>query len=496
MSLLGIDIGTTGCKSAAFSVEGACLASAYREYGVEHPRPDWAELDSRRVLALVEETVAEVAANTSADPITAISFSSLGEAMTPISEDREILGNSILMTDLRGANYAERLRAEIGQEAFFRINPNLLGPSYSLPKLLWLRDHQREVFERTWKFLLWSDLVAVHFGGEPLTSHSLANRTLLYDIHREEWSSRLLSWAGLDRGTLPRPVPSGTLAGTMRDSLADRLGLPRRVALVVGGHDQCCNSLGCGVHQPNRAVCGMGTFQCITPVYDHIPDASRMLAHGLNVEHHVLPGLYVSFLFNQSGSLVRWFRDTFAAAERDRAAAGEDVYDLLTAEMPSEPSELLVLPHFEITGPPAFITDSAGVIAGLRTHTTRGEILKAIMESVALYFVDGLLALEGMGIDLSELIASGGGARSDAWLQIQADVFGVPFVRPVFTECSILGAAMLAGMATGVFSGAAEAVEQFVRRETCFEPDTRRHEIYREKHSSFQKLYPALRRVL
>jgi len=491
MSLLGIDVGTSGCKAAAYSVGGGCIASAHREYPTVHPRPGWAELDSRLVLARVKEVIAEVASKTAHDPITALCISSMGEAMTPVDRNGQVLANSILQVDIRGAEHARRLEAVFGREAFYAINPNIPGPNYSLPKLLWLRDNEPALFDGAWKFLLWGDLVSVMLGGEPVTSYALANRTLLFDIREEAWSAPLLAWSGIDAERLPRPVPSGTVAGEVRADVAAELGLPAGVKIVVGAHDQCCGALGAGICTGGKAVCGMGTVECITPVYNGIPSADTMLPIGLNVEHHVLPGLYLSFLYNQSGSLVKWFRDTFAAELQ-----GDDVYGALMGEMPAAPSRLLVLPHFEMTGAPDFITDSAGVIAGLRTSTERGEILKAIIEGAAFYFVESLDALRGLGIDLSEFIATGGGAKSAAWLQIKADIYGVPFVRPRITECGALGAALLAGCATGVFSGPAEGVAQFVARERVFEPDMTRHAQYREMHAKYRQVYPAMKGLL
>jgi len=491
MSLLGIDVGTSGCKAAAYSVDGGCLVSAHREYPTAHPQPGWAEVDSRLVFSRVKETIAEVAAQTAADPVTALCISSMGEAMTPVGRDGQILGNSILQVDIRGAEYAQQLEADFGHQAFYAINPNIPGPNYSLPKLLWLRDNDPALFENAWKFLLWGDFVSFMLGAEPVTSYALANRTLLFDIRKENWSEPLLAWSGMDAERLPKPVPSGTVAGEVRDSMADELGLPKGVKIVVGAHDQCCGALGAGICSGGKAVCGMGTVECITPVYNGIPSAETMLPLGLNVEHHVVPGLYLSFLYNQSGSLVKWFRDTFAAELRE-----EDVYGALMNEMPEAPARLLVLPHFEATGSPDFITDSAGVIAGLRTSTERGEILKAIIEGAAFYFVDSLDALRGLGIDLSEFVATGGGAKSAAWLQIKADLYGVPFVRPKITECGALGAAILAGCATGVFSGPAEGVARFVARDRVFEPDRERHARYQEMHAKYRQLYPALRELL
>jgi xylulokinase len=492
MSILGIDLGTSGCKAAAFSADGACLAQAYREYATRQPQAGWAELDSREVWGKVREVIAAAAAGAGRDPVTALCTSSFGEAVVPVTNDRRILGNSILCTDSRGAEHAAALERDIGQEAFYRINPNLLGPQYSLPKILWLRENDPALFRQADRFLLWGDLVAFLLGCEPVTANSLANRTLLFDLKRNDWSDRLLEWSGIGRDRLGRVAPGGTVIGEVSPAIAAELNLPRGVRVVAGGHDQCCNALGSGCIEAGKAVCGIGTFECITPCYGGIPDPAPMLAEGLNVEHHVLPGLYVSFLFNQAGALVKWFRDTFAA----ELAGNGDVYAALNREMPTAPTRLLTLPHFTPLLWPRTVTDSAGVILGLRTGTTRGEILKSIMESETFYFVDGIQSLRRMGIDTTEFIATGGGAKSDAWLQIKADIFGVPFVRPRLSEGSLAGAAMLAGLGTGAFASAREAVDRFVSVERAFTPDPARHAVYQEKMALYRQVFPATRDIL
>ena len=496
MSLLGVDVGTTGCKAAAFSELGLCLASAYREYPTLHPGDGWAELDSRHVWDCVRATIGKVAAQVAKDPIRALSVSSMGEAATPVSKQREILSSCILSSDTRGADYIEALTREISQEDFYSINPNILGAQYTLPKLLWLRQHQPDLYSRADKFLLWGDLVTCLLGCDPLTSYSHANRTLLFDIRAGDWSERLLSLTRIERTKLPTPVPSGTVAGKVSSHAARQMNLPEGVLVVVGGHDQCCNSLGAGIHAAGRAVCGIGTFECITPSYDRIPESGPMLRNGLNVEHHVLPGLFVSFIYNQSGSLVRWFRDTFARADRKLLSPEKDTYEALAGEMPEAPTRLFTLPYFEPTGPPHFVAEASGVILGMKTTTSRGEILKSIMESVTFYLAESTKALAEMGVDISEFVATGGGAKSDAWLQIKADIFGVPFVRLAITEGSVLGAAMLAGVSTGVYASPADAASHFVKRGRVFDPEPNRHKIYQEKLQVYRELFPLLKDFL
>jgi xylulokinase len=485
MSLLGIDVGTTGSKAAVFSTDGRCLCRAYREYPTLYPQHNHAELDMRQVWAAARDMIRELAASSSADPIAALSLSTLGEAGTPVSADRQILGNAILASDHRGTEYVETLARAVGRERWFAINANLLAAGYTLPKLMWIRDHQPELFDRTYKFLLADGLITYMLGCEPCISYTHASRTLLFDVRKQDWSDVLLTAAGIPRDKLPRCAPSGTIAGTVADSRADALGLPHGVKVVVGAHDQCCNALGAGIYEAGRAVDGMGTFECITPVYSGIPDADRMQANRLNVEHHLIPGLYVSFIFNQAGSLVRWFRDTFAAEIRHEA----DVYMRLDAEMPVDPTRLLVLPYFEPSGAPGYIGDASGVITGLRTSTTRGEILKAIMECVTFYFAEPLASLRTADVATTELVATGGGARSNFWLQMKADILGVPLIRPMNIDCSLTGAVMLAGMSTGIYTSPREAADVFFHMDRRFEPDARRHEIYRERIARYQELF-------
>jgi xylulokinase len=486
MSLLGIDLGTSGVKAGLFGLDGACIAQAYREYDMLHPQPGWSELDSAAVWEKTQAVIADVATQSKKDPVTALSVSAFGEAFVPVSRDRRLLDNSILCVDDRGAEHVDRLVEAFGRDELYRINPNLLGPNYSLPKLLWLRDNRPEIYGEADYFLLWSDLIAFMLGCEPVTNNSHANRTLLFDLDKNDWSDDLLAWSGIPRKKLGRVVPGGTVIGTVSDSMADELGLASGVQVVAGGHDQCCNALGCGGISAGKAVYGMGSFDCITPIYKKPSDPLQMLRENLNIEHHVLPELYVSFLYNQSGLLVKWFRDTFASASVS--------YEQLDAEIPVDPTRLLVLPHFDV--PPHHSSGTAGVIAGLRTDTQRGEILKAIIEGATFFFMQGIDALRHLGIDTAGFIASGGGAKSDNGMQIRADMFGIPIIRPRITEAGLLGSAMLAGSATGLFRTPEEAAGLFVHADRTFEPDMQRHALYREKHSLYQQLYPSMKSVL
>ena len=497
MSLLGIDIGHAGCKAGVINADGEFLTLAYREYQILQPQPGWAELDSQAVWNEIKDVIKEVASATSHDPIAAVSMTSMGEAMTPVTAGRTILDNCILGIDARGEEYVAAMGTNPGRERLHALNGNVLGTAYSMPKLAWVRDHQRELFQRAHRFLLWSGLVGFLLGGEPVTDYSLASRTLLFDLHAEDWSPELLEATGIPLKKLPRIVPAGTVVGQVEETLASELGLPPNVKIITGGHDQCCTALGAGVVKPGRAVYGMGTFFCVTPVYDTMPSSQVMLASGMNIEHHVVPGQYVSFLFNIGGSILRWARDTMAAAEHAAARAqGYDVYDRLLADLPPGPTRLMVLPHFAPLGPPTFDPNSAGVIAGLKVQTTRSEVIKAVLEGVTFYFAEGLDLISQAGLQANEFRATGGGAKSDVWLQLTADILGQPIARLQVSECGVLGAAILAGVGSGVFSSAAETAEAVVRITHTFEPSPETHALYRERLERYQQLYPLLKDYL
>ena len=493
MSLLGIDVGTSGCKAAVFAEDGRLLAFAYAEYDYQSPQAGWAELDSPRIWQLVKQAIRTAVFDVKADPVRAVCVSSLGESVVPLTADRQILGPALLNFDLRGEEYLPELSGQLSDAQLYQINGNTLGNQFTLTKLKWLKQYQPELYESTEFFLPWSGFVAFMLGGEPRVDYTLANRTLLFDLEHRDWSDKLLAIAQLERAKLPPTVPSGTPVGSVSKAIAAELGLKAGIPILSGGHDQCCNAVGCGVLSPGQAFYGMGTYLCLAPVFAQRPETSAMIARGLNTEQHAVPGQFVSFLYNQGGALVKWFRNTFANAERQAAQAqGTDLYAALLAEMPEAPSRVMVLPHFMVTGPPQFISDSSGLIAGLKLDTSRGEILKGLIEAMTFYIRASFETLPEAGIEVAACTAAGGGSKSDAWIQISADVLGRPIVRPKINEAGVLGAAILAGAGCGVFHSLQEGARAMVHLERTFEPDPHTQSLYNERFAKYQHLGPLL----
>jgi len=497
MSLLGIDVGTTGCKATAFSEEGNVITSEYAEYDIQRPNPGWAELDTFKIWEKIKEVIRKTALDTKSDPIKALAVSSLGEAVVPVKKTRQILGPSILNFDVRGKKYVKSLNSVIDSRHFYRITGNISGNQYSLTKLKWIKEYRPALYKRTYKFLPWGSFISFMLGADPVVDYSLAGRTLLFDINRKTWSDEIIKLAKLDYSKLPDIAPTGTIIGTVSRQAANALGLSPAVPIVTGAHDQCVNAVGCGVIKEGLAVYGMGTFICITPVFGKQREPAVMIPRGLNTEHHAVPGQYVSFIFNQGGSLFKWFRDTFAAKDYKIARKkGEEIYSSLISEIPKKISNIIVLPHFTPTGPPEFISDSYGVLVGLTLETSRGEILKGILEGITFYLKECVELLPPTGIKITEFRVVGGGSKSNDWIQICADIMGKSFTRPKITEAGTLGAAIIAGTGIKIFSSYEDGVESMVKLDRTFEPTPRRQKIYKNRFEKYKKLWPLMSKYL
>jgi xylulokinase len=487
MSLLGIDIGTTGCKAVVFSLAGEPLAKSYRDYEILSEKESFAELNSYEVWDKIMDTVRDVAVLTTNDPIQALSVSSLGEAMVPVSKGGKILGNSILGIDHRGMEFIELIRARYSSFEFFNITGNLPGIFYSMPKIAWIKKYQPDLYFNTDYFLTWADFVCYMLGGKPVTNFSLAGRTLLFDIHKCKWSNELLDFMDLDKSKLAAPHPSGSTLGFVCNDLAKKLHLNNGVSIISGGHDQCCAALGSGIKSDSSAAMyGMGTFICVVPVFSEMPDINYMFENKLHIEHHVVPGSFISFIFNQSGgALVKWFKQTFTFGLNDSIDQQRNYNDLFN-EIPDKSTDILVTPRFGTTGPPDFLTGNQGCIAGLSLSHTRGDILRAILEGMSFYVRDCFEKLEKPFSGIYSLKATGGGSVSDKWLQITSDILGKPITVNEVGEASSLGAAIIAGKGANVFASFDIAIDLMVHKKLTINPDLSRKEYYARKFEQYK----------
>jgi len=497
MSLLGLDVGTTGTKAVAFDLDGRVLASAYREYPLQSPRPGWQELDPDEVWANVREVLAEVASKTKADPIKAMAMSAQGEAVTGIDKNGKSLTKSPVTFDSRTAGMPAwwlecKPRLELAQ-----LTGMPLHGMYTINKIMWFKENEPETYAKVAKWLCYEDYVQYRLGVTPTMSHSLAGRTMALDAKTGEWSSEILSIAGVDPDLLPATAPSGQALGEIPDAIADEIGLPRGIVVATGGHDQPAGALGAGILEGGEAVYATGTVECICPIFPDFTMDERMANNNICCYPSCVPGLYASIAFNfTGGSLLKWYRDTFAAEERGEAAqSGRDVYDIICENIPPEPENLLILPHFTVTGTPHFDTASRGALLGLTLQTRKVDIVAAILSGVTYEMKLNLEMLQHAGVGISRLRAIGGGAKSRTWIQRKADIMGVPVAVLQITEAASLGVAMLAGHAVGLLPDLKAAAGRIATFESVCKPDAARVRQFADRFAVYRDVYGALREI-
>ena len=498
MSYMGIDIGTTGCKAGVFDGRGRLLALAYREYPLDSPQRGWAELDSRLVMDQCAAVIREAAAAVEGDPVAALGISCQGEAFTPLDSDGGYMCGAMVSSDARAAEIVQPWNKEFGPQRLYEITGHTSHPLFTLFKLLWLRDNRPEIWEKAKKFYCFEELMQRRLGLEPAISRPLAGRTMLFDVRRHEWSEDILASLGLEASRLAPAVASGTVVGEIPASVAAELGLPQGVKVVAGGHDQPCGALGAGVVEPGRAMYATGTVECICPAFERPIIDDRLFKNNVCTYDYTIDGMYTTAVYSLTGgNLLQWFRDQLSREEVQKASqTGENVYGLILAEMPSEPTDLDVLPYFTPSGTPYFDAKLPGAVLGLRLDTTRGQLLRGLLEGVAMEMRLNVDILDLSGLAINEFRAIGGGAKSARLAQLKADVLGRPITTLEVTEAGCLGAAMLACAAENENKNVLrELADIWVKPTSTVEPDTQRARRYTEKFERYKQLYPTLSRL-
>lgn len=494
MSLIGLDIGTTGCKAIVFAEDGTILGRAAREYAILTPQPAWAEQDAENVWKLAMASLGEAVAGVKNDPPLALALSCQGEAVIPVDENGNALRPAILGMDTRTGAEAGWLARQFGAENLFNRTGMPVNTVNTLPKLLWLQRHEPELWQSAHQFLLYEDFFLRRLSGQAAISHCLASRTQMYDLTAGQWAADLLAGCNIEPERLAPLAPAAGVVGKLRPALADQLGLSRDLLLAGGGHDQACAALGSGVIQNGLAMVSTGTAEVVEVAMD-TPALDKALREGdISVYRHVVPGLYLAMTLNHSGGLsLRWYRDTLGKWEVAQAGqTGQDAYDLLLAEAPPGPTRLLFLPHFSGSGTPRWDNASKGAVLGLTFAADQPTLAKALLEGLTFELRNNLDLLQAVGVAINELHAVGGGAKSEVWLQLKADICQIPLRVPQVTEAACLGAALLAGVSAGVFPNFAAAVSQTVHFDRRIEPQAKNVAAYNERYQLYRQVYPTL----
>lgn len=371
---------------------------------------------------------------------------------------------------------------------------------YSISKMMWLKKNRPEIYEKAAYIFLVGDFVVYHLTGKRQMDYSLATRTMAFDIRKLAWSEKILETAGIMAEKMSAVVPTGTDAGVITDAAARRTGLQLSTHIITVSHDQVAAAVGAGAFDSSVAVDGAGTVECITMVYDSIPDIHKMYKGYFAVAPYVIPGKYLAYAFSYTGgALIQWCVDTLGRKEKEIAKEkGISVNEYLEkayeeARGEDEPSGLLVLPHFAGAATPYMDNGSKGVVLGLTMDTMVADIYRGCMEGVVYEMWVNTQEMESIGERLQNMHATGGGARSGKWLQMKADMLNISVIALRTVDAGTVGCAMLTGIAIGIFNGLEDAVAHMVEEVREYHPRKEMHEKYAEIFERYKKVYQVVR---
>ncbi len=494
--LLSIDIGTTGGRAILFNQTGEIISTSYDEYPCIYPSPAFVEQNANDWWDVTKRTVKQTLKSSKIDSslIAGISCTNQRETIVPVNNEGEPLSKALVWQDRRTINECNEIREKLGKDKIYQLTGLTIDPYFSAPKILWIKKNWSKAFEDAYKFMLVHDFIQMKLTNEFVTDYSNASRTMLFDINTFNWSDAILNTLEIPKEKLPKPLPSGAKISGLSKQAATELGLQEDTPVITGGGDQQCAAIGVGVTKTGRikATTGTGTFLLAFLEKSQRDPKKRVLC-----SCHAIPGKYVfeASIFT-TGSILRWFRDNFSSAEKSVASCTHlDPYDLLGMQaetIPPGSEGVMILPHFVGAGAPYWNPNARGVIMGLSLGHTRNHIIRAIMEATCYEIKTNLQVFEELSVSIKELRITGGASRNSVWNQIEADICNLPVIKGKVEEATALGAAILAGVGSGLYKNIEDAAKQMVNIEDQRNPITNNSKTYDKYFDIYRKIYPAL----
>ncbi len=506
-ALLGIDLGTTGVKAALFAVDdGHVLSTAFVDYPLYHPQPGWAEqnpADWWQATAAAIRTCLVTGARHGVQPadVRGVGLSGQMHGVVLLDETHHVLRPCIIWADQRSEAQCRWITECVGATKLIEYVSNPALPGFSAPKLQWIRDNEPEVFARARTMLLPKDYIRYLLTGVLAMEISDAAGTCLFDIKQGVWSQDVIEALGLDPLLLPPVVAADAVSGTITDEVAVLTGLQVGTSVAGGGADNACGAVGNGVVRPGLALVSIGTSGVVlahatTPQVDMSGPVPRV--HTFN--HAVPHAWYLMGVTQGAGLSLRWVRDNIGLPERALEHwTGMDAYEFLSKEAESVPpgsNGLIFLPYLQGERTPHLDAYARGGWIGLTASHDRRHLVRSVLEGVAFSLKDCYAILREQGIQLEQVRATGGGAKSSLWRQIIADVLGVELVTTNATEGPAFGAALLAGVASEVYASVEQACDVTVRVTESTEPRPEVEGVYNRAYETYRALYPALKPII
>ncbi len=495
--LVGIDVGTTGVKTLLISPEGQVVESATVEYPMYTPRPLWAEQDPQDWWRATAESVSRVLSGAGVDSteIAGVGLTGQMHGMVMLDASGEVLRPCIMWNDQRTASQCQWIMDTVGRERFLALtlNPALAG--FTAPKIIWTRENEPDVYARCAKVLLPKDYIRYRLTGEYVTEVSDASGTVLLNVAKRTWSREILDALDIPFDWMPRCVESPVVTGQVTLAAAEATGLPAGLPVIGGGGDQAAGGVGNGVVEPGLVSATLGTSGVL---FAHATQPSGDPQGRLHTFCHAVPGAWhMMGVTLAAGGSFRWFRDTLGHDEKTVGTLSSvDPYEILTKEAEGAPAGcegLIYLPYLSGERTPYPDPNARGTFFGLTLRHDKRHLVRAILEGVAYSLRDSLEIFRQLGVPIRQVRASGGGARSLVWRQILADVFGTELVTINVSDGAPFGAALLAGVGTGIYDNVPQACQATIRVESRIDPIASNQHIYDECYQIYHSLYPALK---
>ncbi len=494
--LMGIDVGTTSARALIIDEQGNVIGSGVTEYPLDTPRPNWAEQDPHDwwagTVASIREAMAE--AGISGEAIEGVGLSGQMHGSVFLDAKDEVVRPAILWCDQRTAKQCETITETVGEKELVAETCNPVLTGFTAPKIIWLREEEPENFERVRKVLLPKDYVRLRLTGEYATEVSDASGTSLLNVPERRWSELILERLELSPELLPEVYESPEVTGAITAEAAQETGLVEGTLVVGGAGDQAAGGVGNGIVQTGVVSSTTGTSGV---VFAHLD--APVMDEGLRTHTfcHAAPGKWhVMGVMLSAGGSLRWVRDTLCAEERAAAEEmGRDPYELMTEEAARAPvgSEGLVfLPYLSGERTPYPNPNARGVFFGLSLRHQKAHIIRAVMEGVAYGLRDSLSIIEEMGVQVEQVRASGGGARSELWRQIQTDVTGRPHSLINVDEGPAYGVALLAAVGAGIYDSVEDACSATIRVVETADVNEEHRALYDRYYALYQGLYARL----
>jgi len=478
--LIGLDVGTGGARAVAVDEPGEVVAEASSEYPLHSPHPGWTEQDPADWWEGATRVLKKIATETG-EQIAGIGLTGQMHGSVFLDASDWVIRPALLWNDQRTHRQCEQITSAVGEERLISISGNPALTGFQAPKIVWLREVESDNFGRISRVLLPKDYVRLQLTGEYATDASDAAGTLLLDMQARDWSGEILDALEIPKEWMPEVYEGPRSTGVLRASVAEELGLPRGIPVAAGGGDNAAAAVGTGIVGPGLVNSSVGTSGVL---FAHASEFNPDPSGRLHAFCHAVPGAYhlMGVTLSAGGSLS-WWRETL----------GGDYHELVEAASGVQPGSegLVFLPYLSGERTPHLDPKARGAFFGLTARHGVEHMTRAVMEGVIFSLRDSLEIMRGLDVSVEDVRATGGGARSGLWRQLQADIYDTPVRRTVGDEGPAFGAALLAGVASGTYASVDEATSIVRLREEITEPDEERSRLYEEHYEVYRSLYPA-----